>query len=223
MAKTIGDYNTNFDHEVTSEEERLQLHLTMLYQEMRDICAAARIFRIAEREWTRRVEARETVVYSPVRTALYESLVYRVVLGLSKLFGDSGEYSLQRAAADIGRWAQPCGEELTGALRALRQKRKESELPQMIHTVRNKFFAHLDEESVFSHFRIDPAEVMRYIDCAELEEWLTIMEQLYAAAFHETIHRDAACISEEEVIYTFFWQQNRANDDLPEQRKERRK
>lgn len=204
MAKTIGDYNTNFDHEVTTEEERLQMHLDMLYLEMRDICAAARIFRIAEREWTRRVEARERIIYSPVRTALYESLVYRVVLGLSKLFGDSGEYSLQRAAADIGRWAQPCGEELTGALRALRQKRKESELPQMIHTVRNKFFAHLDEESVFSHFRIDPAEVMRYIDCAELEEWLTLMGRLYAAAFNETIHRDAACISEEEVIYTFF-------------------
>lgn len=97
----FSQYNQNFSQELTGENDRMNVHLNTLFLELQDIYTAIYIFRTVDSEWDRRVQEREVPDYSTVRTVLYESLVYRVILGLSKIFANHKEYSLSKAARRI--------------------------------------------------------------------------------------------------------------------------
>lgn len=97
----FSQYNQNFSQELTGENDQMNVHLNTLFLELQDIYTAIYIFRTVDSEWDRRVQEREVPDYSTVRTVLYESLVYRVILGLSKIFANHKEYSLSKAANQI--------------------------------------------------------------------------------------------------------------------------
>ena len=94
-------YNQNFDHEFADKHEWLDVHINLLFNELKDIWIAVHIFNTVDKEWDKRVQEKDVPDYSIVRTTLYESLVYRVVLGLSKIFSDSKEYSLRKATKQV--------------------------------------------------------------------------------------------------------------------------
>ena len=94
-------YNQNFDHEFTDKHEWLNVHINLLFNELKDIWIAVHIFNTVDKEWDKRVQEKDVPDYSIVRTTLYESLVYRVVLGLSKILSDSKEYYLRKATKQV--------------------------------------------------------------------------------------------------------------------------
>ena len=70
--------NPNYDYEFASNNEWLDVHINLLFNELRDIQTAIYIFNIVDKEWNKRVHDKDVPEYSTVRTTLYESLVYRI-------------------------------------------------------------------------------------------------------------------------------------------------
>ena len=156
-----------------------------------------------DKEWDRRVQEKDVPDYSIVRTTLYESLVYRVVLGLSKIFSDSKEYSLRKATNQVEQIIRD--NKNTGRVIAeIRQKLDDSLMIRVIRTYRDKFFAHLDKKSAMSYVRIDSSSAMKYISEQELNEWLLLVRELYLVCFGEELSCEFNMPPEEDIIYTFF-------------------
>ena len=200
----LSRYNQNFSHELMEENDRINAHLSILFHELQDIYTAIYVFRTVDSEWDKKVQKKEPPNYSAVRTVLYEALVYRVILGLSKIFADHKEYSLSKATNQIEQIFKN-DNEVKSAINEIRQKYNSSSLIPKIRTFRDKFFAHLDKESVFSYFRIDPTAAMKAIDCDEIEEWLSLIGRLYKTCFGTELTRKSQMPSKDDIIYTFFW------------------
>lgn len=116
-----------------------------------------------------RLHDKDVPEYSTVRTTLYESLVYRVVLGLNKIFADSKEYSLLKATNQVEQLFRS-NKEILNTIQKIRYKLDNSVMVRLIRIYQDKFFAHLDKKSVMSYVRVDPTSVMNHIDKKELEE-----------------------------------------------------
>lgn len=196
--------NPNYDYEFVSNNEWLDVHINLLFNELRDIQTAIYIFNIVDKEWNKRVYAKDVPKYSAVRTTLYESLVYRVVLGLNKIFADSKEYSLLKATNQVEQLFRS-NKEILNIIEEIRHRLDNSVMVKMIRIYRDKFFAHLDKKSAMSYVRIDPTYVMKHIDEKELEEWLCLIRKLYLECFSEELSSESVMPSKEDVIYTFFW------------------
>lgn len=196
--------NPNYDYEFASNNEWLDVHINLLFNELRDIQTAIYIFNIVDKEWNKRVHDKDVPEYSTVRTTLYESLVYRVVLGLNKIFADSKEYSLFKATNQVEQLFRS-NKEILNTIQEIRYKLDNSVMVRVIRIYRDKFFAHLDKKSVMSYVRVDPTSVMNHIDKKELEEWLCLMRKLYLECFSKELPSESVMPSKEEVVYIFFW------------------
>lgn len=200
----FSQYNQNFSHELTSETDQMNIHLNTLFLELQDIYTATYIFRTVDSEWDKRVQEKEVPNNSTVRTILYEALVYRVILGLSKIFANHKEYSLNKAANQIEQIYKN-NSEVKNAIDEIRQKYDNSPMIPKIRIFRDKFFAHLDKGSVLSYFRIDPTAAMKEIDCDEIKEWLSLISKLYKTCFGTDLVHKSQKPSKDDIIYTFFW------------------
>ncbi len=197
-------YNQNFNNELTNENDFISVHLNTLFFELQDIYTAIFIFRVVDSEWDKKVREKDVPNYSTVRTILYESLVYRVILGLSKIFANHKEYSFSKATNQIEQIYKN-NSEVKSTINEIRQKIDSSPMIPIIRAFRDKFFAHLDKESAMSYFRIDPTSAMKYIDCDEIEEWLLLISKLYKTCFGTGLTRKSQMPSKDDIIYTFFW------------------
>ena len=119
--ENFSQYNQNFSHELTGENDQMNVHLNILFLELQDIYTATYIFRTVDSEWDKRVREKEVPDYSAVRNILYEALVYRVILGLSKIFANNKEYSLSKAANQIEQ-INKNDSEVKSAINEIRQK-----------------------------------------------------------------------------------------------------
>lgn len=200
----FSQYNQDFNNEFTCGTDWMDLHLNTLFLELQDIYTATYIFRVVDSEWDKRVQEKEVPDYSTVRTILYEALVYRVILGLSKIFANNKEYSLSKAANQIEQ-IYKSNSEVKSVINGIHQKIDSSPMIPKIRVFRDKFFAYLDKESVLSYFRIDPTAAMQQIDCDEIEEWLSLIGKLYKACFGEELTHKSQMPSKADIIYTFFW------------------
>lgn len=197
-------YNPNFDHEMIDNNEWLNVHINLLFNELKDIQIAIYIFNTVDEEWDRRVQEKEVPDYSIVRTTLYESLVYRVFLGLNKIFADSKECSLRKATNQAEQLFRD-NKDLTKIIAEIRQKLDNSLMVGKVRMYRDKFFAHLDKKSAMSYIRIDSSSVMKHIDEKELGEWLRLIQKLYQVCFGGELSCEFSMPSKEDIIYTFFW------------------
>lgn len=197
-------YNQNFDHEMSDKHEWLDIHISLLFNELKDIRIAVHIFNTVDGEWNKRVLEKDVPNYSIVRTTLYEALVYRVFLGLNKIFSDSKEYSLRKATNQIEQICHD-NENVAKVITEIRKKLDDSLMIRIIRAYRDKFFAHLDKKSAMSHVRIDPSSAMKYINENELDEWLLLTQKLYKVCFGGELSCELAAPPKEDIIYTFFW------------------
>ena len=200
----FSEYNQNFSLELTGKDDEINLHLSTLFLELQDIYTAAYIFRTVDTEWDKKVQEKDVPDYSTVRTVLYESLVYRVILGLSKIFANHKEYSLSKAVNQIEQIYKN-NSEVKNAINEIRQNFDNSPMIPKIRVFRDKFFAHLDKENVLSYFRVDPTMAMKDIDHNEIEEWLSLIGKLYKTCFGAELPRKSQMPSKDDIIYTFFW------------------
>lgn len=200
----FSEYNQNFSLELIGKDDEINLHLNTLFLELQDIYTATYIFRTVDTEWDKKVQEKDVPDYSTVRTVLYESLVYRVILGLSKIFANHKEYSLSKAVNQIEQIYKNNSEVKT-AIKEIRQKFDNSPMIPKIRVFRDKFFAHLDKENVLSYFRVDPTMAMKDIDHNEIEEWLSLIGKLYKTCFGAELPHKSQMPSKDDIIYTFFW------------------
>lgn len=142
----FSQYNQDFNNEFTCGTDWMDLHLNTLFLELQDIYTATYIFRVVDSEWDKRVQEKEVPDYSTVRTILYEALVYRVILGLSKIFANNKEYSLSKTANQIEQ-IYKSNSEVKSVINGIRQKIDSSPMIPKIRVFRDKFFAHLDKHS----------------------------------------------------------------------------
>lgn len=199
--------NPNFDYEMADNNEWLNVHINLLFNELKDVQIAIYIFNTVDKEWDKRVQEKEVPDYSIVRTTLYESLVYRVFLGLNKIFADGKEYSLLKATNQVQQSFRNNEnyEDIKKIIAEIRQKLKDSLMVKDVRTYRDKFFAHLDKKSAISYIRIDPSAAMKHIDEEELSEWLRLIQKLYQVCFGSELSCEFLMPSKEDIIYTFFW------------------
>lgn len=197
-------YNQNSNEGFIDENGQIGIHLSTLFLELQDIYTTTFIFKVVDSEWDKRVQERDIPNCSTVRTILFESLVYRVILGLSKIFANNKEYSLNKATNQIEQIYKN-NSEVKRTINEIRQKIKSSSMIPIIRAFRDKFFAHLDKENVLSYFRIDPTPAMKCIDCDEIEEWLLLINKLYKKCFGKELPHKSQMPSKDDIIYTFFW------------------
>lgn len=185
------------------ENDQLGIHLSTLFLELQDIYTTTYIFKVVDSEWDKRVQEKDVPDFSTVRTILFESLVYRVILGLSKIFANNKEYSLSKAANQIEQTYKN-NDEVKSTINEIRQKFDSSTMIPIIRAFRDKLFAHLDKESVLLCLRTDPTPAMKYIDCDEIEEWLLLINKLYKKCFGKELPHKSQMPSKDDIIYTFL-------------------
>lgn len=129
--ENFSDYNQNFSDEFTGKigkVDKINLHLNLLFLELQDLYTATYMFKTVDTEWKKRV----CPGYSVVRNVLYDALVYRVIVGLSKIFTKrKGEYSLTKAINKI--------EAEYGNNEFKKTIKNSSELKKTINEIRQKF------------------------------------------------------------------------------------
>lgn len=171
-------YNPNFDHEMTDNNEWLKVYINLLFNELKDIQTAIYIFNTVDKEWDKRVQEKGVPDYSIVRITLYESLVYRVFLGLNKIFADSKECSLYKTTNQVEQSFRN-NKDITKITVEIRQKLEDSLMVRIVRIYRDKFFARLDKKSTMSYIRMDPSSAMKHMDEKELDEWLRLIQKIY--------------------------------------------
>lgn len=200
----FSQYNQNFDHKLTGENDWMNVHISTLFFELQDIYIAIYIFKTVDNEWNKRVQEKDVPNESTVRTVLYEALVYRVILGLSKIFANHKEYSLSKAVNQIEQ-IYKSNSKVKSIIKEIRLKFDARPMIPKIRIYRDKFFAHLDKESVLLYIRIDPTAAMKDIECEEIEEWLSLIGKLYKICFGAELTCESQMPSKDDIVYTFFW------------------
>jgi len=194
-----------FDDEFESGE-RLNLHINMMYLEMHDIKKAMFIFRTVQKEWNRRYEEGEKIGYSAIRTVLYESLVYRIILGWSKIMSRKKEYSLLKAINTISnRDEYKHDNDVKAVVKKVQRYIETNETLGVIEAYRDKLFAHLDKECALSDCRIDVEAVMNKIKENEIDQGIMMISELYEVCFGDKLEHSEDLLPERDIIQTFFW------------------
>lgn len=197
----ITQYNANYSHEFSDITEILDIHINMLYNELIDIYRAIYIFEIVQKQWIYRYQECNPLGYSSLRTTLYESLIYRIVIGVSKIFANSKEYSLIKAVNQLEQ--QSNDKNVKKLINEIHVKYQKSKMIADIRLFRDKFFAHLDKECVISEWRVIADGVMKYLSISEIEEWIEIVQKLYEESFKHELSTVTNLPSEDEILSTF--------------------
>lgn len=91
----------NFDYELDKEEgvghsnDWYNAHINMLYNELCEIRDALFVFGEVEKEWGKRTECK-MISYSRIWSIIYNALLYKVIMGLSKILVGTKEFSLEK-------------------------------------------------------------------------------------------------------------------------------
>lgn len=75
----------NFVDELPDDDSKIMIHFHTMILEIGSIIAALKIIKIVNNEWHDRV-VKSSVRYDIIRNVTYESLFYRVVFGITKIF-----------------------------------------------------------------------------------------------------------------------------------------
>lgn len=196
----------NFDNEVDNKVDWLNLHINLMFNEVHEIQNTIYIFETVEKEWNRRFENGEKINYSVIRTILYESLPYKIILGLSKIFVGEKEFSLSKTINVISQMAEyKNSHEVKSLIKKIQDYLETSEMVKVITTYRDQFFAHLDKKSVLSNCRIDTTVAVKGIDKFGIDEGASLIGELYEICFNQSLKYPNKELSEKDIIYTFFW------------------
>lgn len=211
MEKTIPGLVQNFDFEFDlngqngHSDDWLNVHISMLYNELAEIQNALFVFLEVEKEWERRAQER-TIHYSSIRTILYEALPYRIIMGLGRIFVGRKEFSLAKTINIISQRSKyKNNKDVISAIKEIQQFLSDNSTVKIIREYRDKFFAHLDDGYAMSNIRIAPSEAMRHIDPEDIEKGIQLTGSLYKSCFHITLTKPHEKPSTEDIIKTFFW------------------
>lgn len=196
-----------FDDEVEGKKDKMNIHVNMLYLEAIQVRNSMYVFEVIDKEWSRRAASEDKLSYSEVRTILFESLAYRIVLGMSKLMGDSTGYTVIKACRTIDQMSEfKTNADVKKATRDIYNFFESSEMTKVLVVYRDKFYAHLDKELILSDCRIDPSSSIQHLnsDRKEMDELIELIGKLYAACFGAKLTHNLEVPSDREIIEMFF-------------------
>lgn len=201
----------NYDYEVDNEIdvghsiEWYNLHADMLYKELCEIREALLVFKEVEKEWDKRA-ANRSIVYSEIRTIIYNALPYRIVMGLSKIFVGTKEFSLEKTINVLSqREEYRNNKNIKDTIKNIQFFLENSVMVKNITEYRDNFFAHLDVSCVMSDIRISPDVAIHNISIEEVEKAINLLEKLCEKCFEIKLENPWKGVSREEILKTFFW------------------
>lgn len=200
----------NYDNEFDSNVDWLNYHISLMFNEIHEIQNTIYIFQTIENEWNRRFENGEKINYSAIRTTLYDSLPYKIILGLSKIFVGGKEFSLSKTINVISQMDEyKNSHEVKAIIKNIQYYLESSEMVRIITTYRDQFFAHLDKICVTSDCRINSSVAVQGIDKLEIDEGARLIGELYEVCFNQVLKYPDKDLSAKDIIYTFFWMSER--------------
>ena len=195
----------NSNH-VYNKIDKINIHINLMFNEIHEIKNAVYIFQTIEIEWNRRKEIGETINYSAIRTILFESIPYKINLGLAKIFSGHKEFSLLKTINIISQMDEYKNNiDMKNIIKKIHEYLETSEMVKIITTYRDQFFAHLDEICILSNCKIDSTVAMKGIDIYEIDEVARLIGELYEVCFKQNLKNPFKKLSEKDIIYTFFW------------------
>lgn len=201
----------NFDYELDAEEtvghssEWYNVHINMLYIELCEIRDTMFVFEEVEKEWKKRADTK-TIKYSRIRSIIYNALPYKVIMGLSKIFVGTKEFSLEKTINVISqRDVYKQKQEVRKAVEDIRYFLNNSIMVKNVIEYRDNFFGHLDASCAMSDIRISPSEAMQYISLAEVDKGIELIGKLYEECYGIELVRAHDNVENKDIIQTFFW------------------
>ena len=200
----------NFDYELDNEEgighsnDWYNVHINMLYNELCEIRDTMFVFGEVEKEWEKRAEFK-LISYSRVRSIIYNALPYKVIMGLSKIFVGTKEFSLEKTINVISqRDVYKQKKKVREAVENIRSFLNDSIMVKNVTEYRDNFFGHLDASCAMSDIRISPSEAMQYISISDVDKGIELIGNLYKECFGIELKETQNSIEIEDIIQTFF-------------------
>ena len=200
----------NFDYELDNEEgighsnDWYNVHINMLYNELCEIRDTLFVFGEVEKEWEKRAEFK-LISYSRVRSIIYNALPYKVIMGLSKIFVGTKEFSLEKTINVISqRDVYKQKKKVREAVENIRSFLNDSIMVKNVTEYRDNFFGHLDASCAMSDIRISPSEAMQYISISDVDKGIELIGNLYKECFGIELKETQNSIEIEDIIQTFF-------------------
>lgn len=201
----ITEYIQNFDNEIDSESEWIITHMYMMRNELISIIHSLRIANIIEKEYEYMLENNIRGCYSPVRSALIESIPYRIIMGLGKLLVGNKEYSINKTINKMRQMPEFNKKpNVMSYIKKIEDFIFDSPTVKAVATLRDGFYAHLDKASVISDCRVDVMIPLKNIHENELLELLRLLKCLYESSCDYIMPIDVEDINHQEVIEMIF-------------------
>lgn len=192
-----------FDNELPDQYSKDLIHLHTLLMEMRRLYTAIEIIKIVKYEIDYRAKNKIKKRYLAISHILYESLIYRIILGITKIFSDREKRGINKYI-NIVRYRY-YDKNVQGILENI-----ETNIQKHINSIneiivyRDKLFGHLDKDMTFAAERIDITLVFYYIEPFELREIFLETINLYNYLFDDNFKSGIDVIKKESIIKQFF-------------------
>lgn len=202
----IKQYIEKPDVEFKSDVDFLTTHLWLIAMELISIIQALRIEATLEKYYKSKIFSNNRFGYSPVRAVLHESIPYRIIMGLSKIFTGTKEYSLEKTINKMSQipeiYQNP---DIMKVIKDINSFINSSKTVEAVTTLRDGFYAHLDKETVFADCRIDVSTPLKHIDSEELNNLLVDIKKLHDSSCNDSLPIDIDEIKQEEVLKAFLY------------------
>lgn len=167
----------NFADELPDDDSKIMIHFHTMILELGSIIAALKIIKIVNNEWHDRV-VKSSVRYDIIRNVTYESLFYRVVFGITKIFDIREKNGIFKILSKLRHSTKD--RSLLSILSTIQEGiDKEQKNIDEIKLLRDKLLAHLDKEMVFSTERLGIGILYYYFEAIEIKSIYTACIELY--------------------------------------------
>lgn len=199
------DYELDKEIDIGHSNDWYNVHINMLYNELCEIRDTLFVFDEVEKEWEKRVLVK-SISYSRIRSIIYNALPYKIIMGLSKIFVGTKEFSLEKTINVISqRDMYKQKQEVRIAVEDIRCFLKNSIMVKNVTEYRDNFFGHLDASCAMSDIRISPSEALHNIAIREVDKGIDLIGNLYKVCFGENLKKPHDNVAIEDIIQTFFW------------------
>lgn len=202
---SITAFIQNYDHELDNQIDWLEIHLFEMRNEILKIERSIFLITIIDKEWGNRVENKNNN-YSFNRIILFESLIDKIIMGLSKILKGNKEYSLLKTINVISQMDEfKNNSNVKKIVNETQLYIENSELSNTVILFRDKFFGHLDKECVISDLRLSPTMLVNEIQKFDLEDIKSTITELYRVCFDNEISFSSDQIFNEKDFLDIFF------------------
>lgn len=191
----------NFADELPDENSKAMIHLNTMLRELESTFVTLEIIKIVKDEWHDRA-MKANISYDISRNVIYESLYYRVVFGITKIFDIREKNGIFKILSKQRHNSKD--KFLLSILKTIQDAvDKEQKNIDEIKLIRDKLLAHLDKEMVFSAERLNIGIVYYYLESIDIKSIYIGCVELYNFLF-EANWKEVEIPKREIILKKFF-------------------